>query len=92
MNQEPTKFSYYLPEYGQTPGDAEHLESYNILPVSWQEMAEHAADHDHAFCDGWDHEWPTVIAVVCNGEERWFKVEREYDPSFYAREMMGSPP
>lgn len=77
---------YYIPDYGETAGDAEEIkpayknQSFSTYP---DEYATDAALYIHSNRDGWEASWPMVIVVIDEeGKEHWFSVEREYEPVF----------
>ena len=74
---------YFLPDSGETTEDAQELNIlYNMSPASFAEEAGCDIFNNR---DGWENNWPIIIAVVLdNGLVEQFEVCLDYEPTFIA--------
>lgn len=82
---------YYIPDNGETSGDAQSLPGQDH-PTSktfcFQRAAVVAADWCHARRNGWEWDWPKKIVIIDEGGEEYpFEVRRDMVPEFVAREL-----
>ena len=75
-------------EYPRTP-PAHETWNTNSWALDAENAAEVYADYFHGNRDGWDCTWPVEFMVrdMETGQVTRFSVEREYDPTFSAREV-----
>ena len=79
------KYSYYIPIDHETTEDAQPLGGNYACA---EEAAEAAAEYIHDNCDGWDHSWPIIFAMIDEaGRETLVRVEMQFKPSFYGQEI-----
>lgn len=82
-------YKYYIPDHGETAGDATIIpdsDTYN--DDEGNELACAAANYEHCERDGWEAEWPITFAIL-NKEGMaigMYTVEREMNPGFFATE------
>jgi hypothetical protein len=77
-------------------GHADH-EPYNrfafpagqkVYGDDWWLVVDDLATDFHSNHDGWEASWPLEIRIYRDGQEvARFEVEREYEPTFYSREL-----
>lgn len=85
------KMKFYLPDFGETMGDAREITGINQPTENHMadSFAEDAANYYNREGGGCDEKWPIKFAIIgIDGSPLGvFRVGIDYDPSFYAEKV-----